>query len=285
MTIFLEIVKKTLSERIPKIIEASNAADSNVKNLIAKGINYVCGDLGIGRNGDLAKAKREMAKKLGEDLHKLLEEKTDLATCGSIKKLIDEYQEKGRLLSKSFSQGEGHFKEAMIALKTLVQDIYNNLNDVNLLDVPSNRDAFSRLRFHLADYISEKIVRITWPTTQFHKKIGNEKLELISTTLAECERQLNGIDLQSLDYAKLRQARVNWCIRTLLGENLEVCSKNKFKAAIPLVQFSLFNTGFKTGLTLNTPTYTPSAGLMKVYLEIAYSEINPQAENRSLRYY
>ena len=271
MTIFLEIVKKFLEAEITKVRDSSVEADAGL-------CNYFASTIGYGRDAELSGEKRGLAIKLLIDLANIKDKDKDVTSCEALKVLIDGFKLKAKEASEKKDYNEGTFGPAMLAACTLTDDIYKKLGSVKLLDIQHDDDPFNELRFQMANYFSQKVfdarsVSIinslkSNPKVSSSNQVAKEKEALIIRSLLECQKDLQTLDIEHVDYAITRRKRVLQWIKTMREENIGVCKEHTSVVKIPLVSFSIFGKA-----DANIPTLGPDEGFLEEYLKQADEKI------------
>lgn len=270
MTIFLEIVKKFLQTEITSVSETSVEADSGLGNSVVSLFGY-------GRDSELSKTKRECALTLLIELAKMKDKENDLLSCEQLKWLVGECKRTAKTASDLKNYNEGTFGPAMLAAINLVQNIYEKLAAVNLLDIQHDDDPFNEFRYQMAYYFAQKVsdarnvgivnTVISNPRLTSTIQIAKEKEALIIHSLSECYKDLQTLDIEHQDYATTRKKRVLEMIKTMREENGAVCKEHSTEIGVP-IQLSFFSK-----VNVNVGTLGPDAGFLEERLKAAVDAI------------
>ena len=271
MTIFLEIVKKFLQAEITKVSETSVEADAGVGNSVVSMFGY-------GRDAELSKTKRECALTLLVQLAKMDDKKNDLLSCEELKLLVGECKKTAKIASDSKNYNEGTFGPAMLTAINLVQNIYEKLAAVHLVDIQHNDDPFNEFRYHMAYYFAKKVADArddslynivkSNPKVTSSNLVAKEKEELIIAHLSLCEKDLKTLDIEHDHYEETHKARVLEWIDKLSRKNTAKCKEHTTELTVPLVTFS-----FLGNAKANLPSIGPDAGFLEECLKAAVKEI------------
>lgn len=271
MTIFLEIVKKFLQTEITKVSETSVEADAGLGNSVVSMFGY-------GRDTELSQTKRKCALNLLLELAQMKDKENDLLSCENLKGLVGECKRTAKLASDSKNYNEGTFGPAMLAAINLVQNIYEKLATVNLLDIQHDDDPFNEFRYHMAFYFAKKVddarddsylscVKSN-PKITSSIQVAKEKEELIITQLSLCEKDLKTLDIEHPDYETTRRERVLEWVDKLSRKNTAKCKEHTTEITVPIVTFSFLGKA-----NANLPSIGPDAGFLEECLKLAVTSI------------
>ena len=232
-TIFLEIVKKFLVDAIT-----------------------------VARN-------RSLADGLLFKLHRVTGGGSDLESCNLLKSLVaEECKKTAKAASDSEDCVEGTFGQTMTAAMLLIQNIYDKLKEVQLLDILHNDDPLNQFCYHMAHYFSKKAVDALTPSfvsrmsTHLKFTATQEKEELILRALKEC-----ALDGHS-NYPENRRKRVLESIERLMQKIISVCEEHNSRMSPPV------SIGFFSIVNVGIPPLGHNVGFLENCLLEAKKEIS-----------
>ncbi|KTD20886.1 coiled-coil protein [Legionella lansingensis] len=280
MTIFLDIVKPYLKEKIKRIRDHSVAADRCMTNTLLSWVS-------LGRDEELSKAKRDLADQLLVKLESAQDKESDEKTFEHLMELLNDC--KGAAAKKSKEKkynDEGHFGPAMGNVIQQLEKVYRKFNESNLLDFPNDDEPLNLFRYFAALYYAQKIddgYKISGlgkiaqnPKLTSFSELSEQKEQLIMKTLEECERDLGTLDSQHEDYPTTKKSRVWDWLDKLERANKELCEKHGSTLSLPIT-FALFST-----INIQLPTLHPESGFLEECIIKAKKAIDPEHKSLEL---
>lgn len=267
MTIFLEIVKEFLGREITKVRDTSIEADVSVTNRLSSWVGY-------GRDIELSEKKRQAATDLLYEFRKMGDESNDLVSCNHLKVLIEYCKNLAKDAGGAKGYDEGTFGPAMLSAGQLTQDLYAKLGKFKLLGIPHDDDPFNEFRYRMAYYYAQKLDDSRTPSILNNPKItsSNEithrKEQLVFKILTECEKDLQTLDIEHVDYISTRKNRVLEWIEKLSRENIALCKEYTSELAVPI------SLSFFSKVNVNVPSIGPDEGFLEYCLQACIAQIN-----------
>lgn len=262
MTIFFEVFRHFLIERITQIRDRSSTADHSLGNNILSTMSFGH----FGRDRHLSQIKRNLADQLILEIRAIDGEEKDDDNLDCFNTLITSYKEKAAEESKKRGYPEGEFGAAMDDNLVFLNKICKKMRRLNLLDIPHDDDPLHIFYFRAALYFGEKLndlakqqpleKLIQHPRLTAFAKLTEAKSELLIKTLQTCTHDLETLDMSHPDYKETRKARVLESLNKLEQGNKQLCKEfSKFaKIPITVAWFSTFTTKF--------PAIIPDDGLL-----------------------
>jgi hypothetical protein len=270
-TIYLEMAKKFLTDQIIEIRNAAIIADGGA-------VNCALSWVGLGRDKDVSKAKQKLADELVAEIKGLVDKNNDLETCRALKALIDKCKADAAAISSEAGYNEGSFGPGMTRVRALNKMLYKNLESLEMLEIPYNKDPFNIYLYHIADYFSRKVLKSTKELTFMERLIANpkitsaalvstEKKKLIIANLANCKDKLLADSVASPEYPAGRRDWVLAFIHALSTGNSDVSNKHTYFAGVSL------SLAFFTKMTLSTSTVGHGVATLHECLLAAFQEV------------
>ena len=276
MTIFLEIARQCLRAEINTILDASLAADQSY-------VNGTLSFFGYGRNTDLSTAKRQLLGELLNQINTPFDvEKSDERCIMQLHGLITACRRQIIAKSTEHDYGDGAAEPALQGLHGLLQEIFDKLTALDLLDIPHDTDPFNGFRYYIAYYSANKIIQtyktsglgllLENPQISITRTLALEKENIIVASLNNCKRLLNAVNPMRRNYQQIRsQLKLNE-IRELQRANLNIYTLHGVKPGIS------FGLGFLGVAAL--PTVQAAGGSLDEALRQATAEITRTMKSR-----
>jgi hypothetical protein len=261
MTIFGEVARKVIHERVRAACTASADADISTSTTFFA-------QIGFARDLTLSKAKRElMIEKLLPDIDKPTNSVDDDTVCKHFQTLIRNC--KNETLNKANSNpikfGKGTTEPALDKLIMILQTIFDKLTDLNLLNIPNDQDPLNNFRYYVALYYAKKIAADSeagsWDIN-LAKKIDLTRAQetLIVRALTTCTKNINKIDgdkklldqllekepssQEDLEHKEMRRSQIALSVSWLQQNNNDVCQR--FTPSTPGLAYFDPNDGILT---------------------------------------
>ncbi|WED43720.1 hypothetical protein [Legionella cardiaca] len=235
-TIFLDLVKKFLVDKINSYKNRSSASDFSTSNELLRLFK-----LG---STELSESRQALTEHLLLKLHQVTGRGCDLESCHLLKSLIAECMKTASNL-KNYTKGR--FEQTLTEAMLLIQNIYDKLEEIQLLDVSHNDDPLNQFRYYMALYFSKKVVETLPPSylpiqlTPASSLVA-QKEKLILQTLKECAFHLEVLNKGPSDYHQNRRKRVLDHIEQLRRTIIATCEKHSIKSLpVSISFFSIAN--------------------------------------------
>lgn len=270
MTIFLDIAKLYLTAAIKKIKDDSTYADNSASNKFFNWLNF-------GRDKELSMVKRSVADKLLIHLEQISDDKTDEKTLEQLKKLLSESKDDAAEASHKKNYNEGHFGSAIDNVTLVLEKLFKRIKKANLLNIPHDNEPLNIFRYYIATYYAQKIEDID-KMTMVQKLMQNPKLtsfyelsenkeELVTQTLAACEKDLQTLDAEHRQYKVTKKFRVLEWLDRLGRANDELCKQYSAHFHIPV--YLAF-----TSINIQLPSLHPNGGFLELCMHNARQAID-----------
>lgn len=152
MTIFLELAKQYLIPKIEEIHKASVKADLSL-------LNSIRGFFHVERNSELSNIKQELILGLIKEIKDLENQTNDAATCAHIKIIIANcLDDMSKARKEKNNYPEGETEKSIRKLDTLIDFIFKKLSNLQVLDIPHDKDPLNCFRHYIALYCTHKII-------------------------------------------------------------------------------------------------------------------------------
>lgn len=158
MTIFLDVAKTIIREKITAIIDGSREYDTSS---LYSSLAYI----GIGRDQILANEKRDLLTALTTTIDSLEDRENDEATLGQFLRVIHDCLEKIQRAARKAGQPRGTTENELERLSTILGSSYKALSDLNICNIPHDADPLNIFRYYVALYFTRNIIRHETPTT------------------------------------------------------------------------------------------------------------------------
>lgn len=222
MTIFLEIAKRILLEKVTAIRDASSAADTSR-------VNKALTMFGAGRDTELSADKRGLITPVLTQIAEVTDGENDAATCEQFCHLIASCIGELDTLSRAKSYPRGSSEPALENLIILLRSIFDELNSQKLLNIPNDADPLNVFRHCAASYYAQVIVNQHDPSMvahlAAHPSISGkvaftdvQKARVIKA-LHDCTEDLDVFDKKHARYEDARRRHTMLCMEQLLRDN------------------------------------------------------------------
>lgn len=222
MTIFVEISKLFLNKTIRTAINDSLEADSSILSTALKLIT-------LPRDVDLGRAKRILLSDLERDLKSFKPEGSDEYSLHEFQKFLRGYKTRLATLAQERQLDEGKTGNTLSKAADLVQSIFFEMEKLDLLDIPRDKELLSVFRYYIVKYFSEKLYRehnlnivqnlTEHPAVSTVRKRAQERRELIVQGLAQCAEDLDVLDKAHPKY--------NNAIKRMVTLNIDALLRNE----------------------------------------------------------
>lgn len=275
MTIFFDLARFFLIQRITEIHNKSSAADNSLRNTLVSRAS-----LGLlGRNTSLSQIKRNLAKDLISELKQIEGENNDTINLQLFKKFIEDYRKKAEKESKNKNCLPGHFESAMGENLSFLTAFFEKSQLLNIINIPKDKDPLHIFYYFALFYFGLKLNKLTIfeqiarnPRITTCSQLSTEKAECLVKHVEECRMDLETIRTDLPNYDQVRKIRVLECLNKLRRENEQLCENHKKFINIPV------RVGGLSTVEITLPAMKPELGDLGKIIEKARTEINKEPE-------
>lgn len=282
-TIFFNIMQEFLGSELDRIITGSVSSDVGM-------LNFWGSKVGIKRNKELSKLKREILSERLIQLKKLESAETDEKNHAVLWEFLLNLKDATLAAAKLKGHGKGTTEGRLEAAITLLTDLYRKFKVFNLVDVnPDNKsNSYTIFRCYSALYVSDRMIEARNPgyfdrvrrsaSLGDQQKIADQKEDLLLATLNDCIAPMARIDKRNKgkdpDNAEAIEDRRDALVSRLLklrANNKELCEKNNLQLPIPVINGSILSLGFSIG------NIGPRVGELEECIAATLHVIDPKA--------
>ena len=229
MTIFLDVTKTIMREKITTINGASIGSD---ESSLYSTLSYI----GLSRDLSLSSNKRELLTGLTKTIDELVDQANDKITLDLVKQLIHDCLEKVQRAARMAGQPRGTTENELERLSTILESSYRAINELKICNIPHDADPLNIFRYYVALYFTRNIIKHETPTTLESLKAHLKPLsdasfllkqeELVTNTLIQCTKNIDALAPSHPHYLASKKAFVLSQIDILSRTNAEEASKN-----------------------------------------------------------
>lgn len=222
MSIFVEIGKQFLSKAINEAIHFSFDADSSI-------INAALRIMAWPRDEDLGRAKRVLLSELEHELKQFNPSGSDEYSLHEFHKLIRTYKTRLASLAQERQLDEGKTGMALSGASDLVQSIFNEIEKLQLLNLPRDKKLLSIFQYYICKYFATKLFNeqrlnlvqglTEQPSISTFRKRAQERGELITQSLNQC--------MEDLDVLDKKDPKYNNAIKRMVTINIDALLRNE----------------------------------------------------------
>ena len=195
MSIFLALAKRVIIDKAHAICRASSAADSSLSTqamrLFAPSV----------RNDELSARKRKLITTNLTQLDTLEESQTDERSFEQMRVMIKSWVRQAAAISTEFGYARGETETGLENLEAILQDIFDKLSEVGLINIAISSDPLYIVRNYFAEYFTGTItllrdqsilVRATLnPLISSRITFATEQQALVNESLQQCLRHMD----------------------------------------------------------------------------------------------
>lgn len=278
MSIFLEIAKLVILDKTADITKASESIDNSTITQLRSFLSTSILSTNISRDTALSAKKRGLILSLEEKIRELPAAKNgdgtlnDHESLKQLKSLLSTCITETTEAATVKEHGRGDTEPALESLSILLQNIFDKLESLSLLNIERDTDPLNIFRFFAADYYAKRIVKAHMPslvtTVISHPSVlptvtfEAQQEALVEASLVSFAKDVAAINKDAPDYHGVKK-------RMLLGLMLNLAFENdELAAEHPLLR------GF----------VSPDNGLLKTCLKNARAEITMEPSLAALKH-
>ena len=260
MTIFLDVAKIIIRDKIKAIQTASKESDASIFQTTLMRAQ-------LGRDLGVSAAKRERLDSLSTQIASISDQTNDADTLTLLKQMVQDSLITVKEVASAAGYLRGNTESELERLCTILDTIYRALGILDICNIHRDTDPLNIFRYYAAIYFARKIVINESPTTvdviKAHVKIlsttpfFSAQENLVITTLKECTRDVSALSSSHEGYTLSKKQFVLASIETLRRANERLISATLGRASF-----------FATVLS-------PDDGILLECMDHAQLKINP----------